>query len=227
MDQDELFRRLSVALAIGLLALRSPAFAEQLLFGPDLQAAGWTRVTFPGIPPASFRATGASGLEVTADAAAGLLWRVLTKTSHNVRSAHWRWRVNEGVPPTDLTRRGADDRALGLYFVFGSERDTSLAPLALLRSPTVSALVYVFGGNQPRGTIISSPHMGKRGKFFILRRADATKAAWLRERVELANDYARAFARPPKLLIAVAVFSDSDDTRKRNSALIENLVLEK
>jgi hypothetical protein len=208
------------------LALRSPALAEQLLFGPDLHAAGWTRVTFPGIPAASFKAAGASGLEVTADAAAGLLWRALTKTSRSARTAHWRWRVNSGVPPTDLTKRGADDRVLGLYFVFGTERDTSLPPLALLRSPTVSALVYVFGGNQPRGTIISSPHMGERGKFFILRRADAIKAAWLEERVEPANDYTRAFARPPKLLIAIAVFSDSDDTRKRNSALIENLVLE-
>jgi hypothetical protein len=37
--------------------------------------------------------------------------------------AHWRWRVHEGVPPTDPTMRSADDRTLGIYFVFGAAED--------------------------------------------------------------------------------------------------------
>jgi hypothetical protein len=53
----------------------------------------------------------------------------------------------------------------------GDERtDTAQGPLAMLGSPSVSGLVYVFGGDTPRGEIVSSPHMGARGKFVVLRR---------------------------------------------------------
>jgi Protein of unknown function (DUF3047) len=127
--------------------------------------------------------------------------------------------------PTDLSERGADDRALGVYFIFGLRTDTAQGPLAVLGSPTVSALVYVFGGDRPRGEIVPSPHMGARGKFIILRPADMSKGVWLEERVEIAKDYARAFGRPPPLLLAVAISSDSDDTRMRNRAQIAALAI--
>jgi hypothetical protein len=165
-------------------------------------------------------------LEVTTDAAAGLLWGALGGALRHGRAARWRWRVYEGVPPTDLTRRGADDRALGVYFIFGERTDAAQGPLAVLGSPSVCALVYVFGGNRPRGEIVPSPHMGARGKFIILRPADASKGVWLDERVEIAKDYVRAFGRPPPLLLAVAISSDSDDTRMRNRALIEAFAID-
>jgi hypothetical protein len=64
----------------------------------------------------------------------------------------WSWWVDEGVPPTDLTKRGADDRVLGVYFVFGEVADPQKGPLSLLGSSSITALVYVLGGDKPRGT---------------------------------------------------------------------------
>jgi hypothetical protein len=209
-----------------LLVGGSSALAEDLVFGPDLRQAGWAEVSFPFISPAHFSAIGAGGLEVTADAAAGLLWRAVGGASRQGRVARWRWRVDEGVPPTDLTKRGADDRALGVYFIFGLRPDMSQSPLAVLGSPSVTALVYVFGGDRPRGDILPSPHMGARGKFAILRPADTRKGVWLEEHVEITKDYARAFGRPPPLLLAVAISSDSDDTGMRNHARIEALAID-
>jgi hypothetical protein len=215
-----------VLLGLGLILTRSPAMAEELTFGPDLQASGWTVVSFPGLSPASFRAVGDRGIEVTADAAVGLLWRATSGSVRHGRVARWRWRVDEGAPPTDLTKRGADDRALGVYLIFGASADAGKGALAVLGSPSVSTLVYVFGGDRPRGEIVPSPHMGTRGKFVILRPADTRKGVWFEERVEIAKDYARAFGRPPPLLIAVAIFTDSDDTRTRNRARLEALAIE-
>ena len=145
------------------------ALAEELAFGPDLQQAGWRTVTFPGIPPASFKATGRTSLEVSADSAAALLCRMLDRAQWQARKAHWRWRVRQGAPPTDLTTRGVDDRALGVYFVFGVREDAGKSPTALLGSTTVTALVYVFGRDKARGRMLPSPHMGERGKFIVLR----------------------------------------------------------
>jgi Protein of unknown function (DUF3047) len=213
---------------ITLLATPSvSATAEELIFGPTLEQAGWTQVNFPGIPSASFRIIDASTLEITTDAAAGILWRALESASPLPRLAHWRWRVDEGVPPTDLTRRGADDRALGLYFVFGTGSDATKGPMALLRSSSVSALVYVFGGDKSAGEVIPSPHMGVRGKFVVLRPATSLKRTWFDEHVDLHHDHVRAFGRPPPLLLAVAIFSDSDDTHTRNRVRIKSLVIER
>jgi len=219
--------KLGIGGLLGAVALLiSPcASASDIAFGPNLEKAGWTVISFPGIAPASFKAMGTSGLEISTDAAAGLLSRTLERSHWQARKARWRWRVRQGVPATDLTLRGADDRALGVYFVFGTAEDANKSPMSLLRAATVTALVYVFGGDKPRGRILASPHMGERGKFIVLRPADAQKSAWLDEEVDLGADHVRAFGRPASQLLAVIIMSDSDDTRTRNRADIESLTL--
>jgi hypothetical protein len=109
--------------------------------------------------------------------------------------------------------------------MFGAPEDASKSPMALFGSATVTALVYVFGGDKPRGRILPSPHMGERGKFIVLRPADTQKSVWLDEEVDLGADHLRAFARPASQLLAVIIMSDSDDTRTRNRADIEALAL--
>ena len=53
--------------------------------------------------------------------------------------------------------------------------DAAKGPMALLSSSSVRTLAYVFGGDRPRGSVLPSPHMGQRGKFIILRRADGPR----------------------------------------------------
>jgi hypothetical protein len=219
--------RICLALVTATLAFARAAAAEPLDFGPDLSRSGWVVLSFPGIPSASFKAIDRSALEVSTDASAGLLWRTVGDGLRHGRRASWRWMVTEGVSPTDLTKRGADDRALAVHFVFGTTADATKSPLALLGSASVTALVYVFGGDKPRGSALPSPHMGARGKFIVLRPADAGRGFWFDETVDLAKDYARAFGTLPSLLLAVAVSSDSDDTGRRNRATLRELAISK
>ena len=70
--------------------------------------------------------------------------------------------VTEGVRPTDLTQRGGDDRNLALYFVF-VEPQTSKSlnrnsARKFLNSPATKTLVYVWGGNHPKGALLPSPY---------------------------------------------------------------------
>jgi len=216
---------LAAVVAAATLWRANAAAAEPIDFGPDLREAGWTVVSFPGIAPAAFKASSRETLSVVADSAAGLLWRTASVAEARAGTARWRWRVAEGAPATDLTRRGADDRALALYFVFGAAADHGKPPLALLGSSSVTALAYVFGGNSPRGVVLPSPHMGKRGKFIVLRDARARKGVWFEERLDIRADYQRAFGKAALLLLAVAISSDCDDTRTRNRADVSALAL--
>lgn len=215
-------KKIVAALVIAAILAPSPAMAEALHFASGLP--GWSAVAFPGIAPARFTAVGEDTLDIAADTAAGMLWHALRGPAPQARTARWRWRVDEGVAATDLSRRGADDRSVGVYFVFG-DRPAGPSAMDLLAAPSVTALVYVFGGGRPRGSVIESPHMGARGKFIVLRPAAAAKQTWFDETVDLAADYTRAFGNAMPPLIAVAVSTDSDDTRARNRARLQNLVI--
>jgi hypothetical protein len=61
----------------------------------------------------------------------------------------------------------------------------------------------------------------------VLRPAEARKGIWFDENVDLPEDYVRAFARTPPLLLAVAISSDSDDTGARNRAKLRDLTIGK
>jgi len=98
--------------------------------------------------------------------------------------------------------------------------------VALLASASVTTLIYVFGGDRPRGAVLPSPHMGPRGRFVVLRPADAPRRHWFDEHVDLHADYVRAFGGKAPQLLAVAISSDSDDTRGRNRARARNLVID-
>lgn len=223
-DNSKTMRALIAALLIAASLTAHPAAAEALHFGPGL--AGWTAVDFPGIAPAHFTGTDDGTLSIATDSAAGMLWHPLSGAIRAPRAAHWRWRVDEGVAPTDLTQRGADDRAVAIYFVFNERPGAAMSAMETLASSAVTALVYVFGGDSPRGTLLASPHMGERGKFIVLRPAAAGKRVWHDEAVELAPDYARAFGRPMPALIGISISSDSDDSHARNRASVQGLAVE-
>jgi hypothetical protein len=215
------FRLCGVAISACLLP--GIATADILAFGPDLRQAGWETVSFFRIPATSFRAAGLTTLEIDADKAAGLIWRPLPAEFRAARRASWRWRASQAVPVTDLTRKGADDRVLSVYFLFGDAGDVGRGVMSMLTASDADALVYVYGGGAPRGTILPSPHMGSRGQFIMLRPADAPLDAWMTESVDLAQDYARAFGRQPRQLLGLAVSSDADDTGSRNRAMLQDL----
>lgn len=215
---------IAVIIAVLQLLIQS-AGADSLGFGPRLETAGWRTTTMPTRAAAKFAVDSDGSLQIVADAAVGWLWRPVAASDAHSTRAQWAWRVEEGVGPTDLTRRGSDDRPVAVYFVFGEPKDAGSDPATLLRAGPTRALVYVFGGSHPRGTVLASPHMGSRGRFLMLQPADGPRRQWLEERVDLVADFRRAFAGHPPALIAVVISSDSDDTRGRNHVRLRDLVL--
>jgi hypothetical protein len=216
--------RLVAALVILLLS-HEPARADAISFLPTTEKAGWRILAMPGVTPAKFTVDADGALIVVAKAAVGWMWRPVRRQASDSTRAQWNWRAEEGVGPTDLTRRGADDRTLAVYFVFSDATADAGNPLALITTGSARALVYVFGGNRPRGEVLSSPHMKERGKFIVLRPGDTPHGQWLDEQVDLSGDYTRIFGgkRPP--LVAIAISSDSDDTGGRNSVRFRHLEL--
>ena len=63
---------------------------------------------------------------------AGLHAWAIALANHDERRS---WKVELGVRVTDLTRRGEDDRALAVYFVFGETGDATKGPMRSSQPP--------------------------------------------------------------------------------------------
>lgn len=218
---------LPAGLAICLTVSVTAARADAISFGPDLAAQGWKNLTFRSLAPVDYSAEGRDRLVIKGDKAASLIWLALDEKQWPARMAAWRWRVQQGVVPTDLSIKGGDDRSIAVYFVFARDEaaarsakgSTSLSSAMWWSSG--SALVYVWGGNAARGNIVASPHMGSSGKLLIRQPGEPADGKWLAEQVDLSADFRRAFGREPGPLVGLAISSDSDDTGGAVRAAVE------
>lgn len=217
------------AAAPGLLpgAATAASAATPVPFGPDLAANGWQLLTFPRRSPARFAAQNPRTLAVDADRAVAVLWRPISPAMNGTTAAKWRWRVDHSVGPTDLARKGGDDRALSVYFVF-SDAAAQSGPIDLMRamrSGQAKILMYVWGGSAPKGSVLPSPYFGAHGRTIVLESGHDPIGQWNSARVDLRADYRKAFGAAAPALVALAVSSDSDDTAGRNVAAISDLVV--
>lgn len=166
-------------------------------------------------------------LQMTSNGTVSIAWGRVAQGDWGATRASWTWDVSAGVPPTDLSRKGGDDRNLAVYFVFvPQDAAAGLASAdirALLGRKDVRVLQYAYGGNNPVRSVLPSPYgTPGTGVTIPLRQAGTGSHS---ETVDLAADYARAFGGTPGALIGMAVSGDSDDTKSRIAAAVGGLVL--
>lgn len=209
------------AALLGALAAASlPASAQALAFD-----GGWVHQTFPR-RKANRYGQGGAAVTIDSDAGVSLLIREVPQAQWGARKAAWRWQVSAGVPPTDLTKKGGDDRNLAVYFVFLPEADAQrlqgASPRRVLTHRAARSLVYVWGGDAGRGQVLASPWMGAQGRTLPLRLAGTGSHS---ESVDLAADFRRAFGGDPGALFGIGLSADSDDTNTSIRARLEGLRL--
>ncbi|MFK7938722.1 MAG: DUF3047 domain-containing protein [Roseovarius sp.] len=206
--------------------------AATLVWGSAIAAAGpvtfdaaWKTQRFSLFSANSYGFNG-NAVTLASDGAVSLAYRALDDTKWQAAGASWDWQVTEGVPATDLRPKGGDDRNIALYFVFlppdEAERLKGSNVRKLLRNDAVRVLVYVWGGDHARGSMLDNPYLGPRGKTIVLRGSGTGSTS---ETVNLAQDYSRAFGSGDMALVGLALSGDSDDTDSRIRARVSNLRL--
>ena len=213
---------LGIAASAGLvLGGVTPAAAAAVPFDGS-----WEHLTFRRLSPNVFE-TGQSTLKVIADGSSSIFYRMLEPALHGARRATWTWQVDQSVPPSDLSKIGADDRNLGMFFVSldaaGAKRvrpGTSIRSLMTNRSARI--LMYTWGGNTALGTVVPSPHAPERLRNLITREAMTGRFT---ENVDLSADFLKVFGQQLDQLVAVAVSSNSENTPARVEASVSDLMV--
>ena len=186
----------------------------------------WDHLTFRRLAPNRFELR-QNTLTVISDGASSILYRILPPDLRTQTTASWTWEVESSAPPSDLSQIGNDDRNLGVFFVSMPEQDADgvregSSISRLLRNRSARVLMYTWGGNQPPGTVVPSPHAPDRLRNLITRRPETGRFS---EMVDLTRDFPRVFNTPLERLVAVAVSSNSENTPTRVVAHVRNLTL--
>jgi hypothetical protein len=207
---------------LAALLPHSHASAESIGFGTSLSNSGWETVQFALISRAKFNGAG-DAVRIRTEGNGALIWKPVPNELAGATQASWSWAATKAVPATNLAKKGGDDRVVSVYFLFGSESDVGKSAKRLLRSETTRAVVYTFGSDVKRGSVVASPHMGKRGKFIVLRSVANADGQLMSEKADLDKDYGRLFGEKPDRLLGVAISSDSDDTGAVNEAVVQGI----
>jgi hypothetical protein len=222
-------RGLATTLLIGTAAAAAASANDAPL--PGQGAAGWSHAAWNGIAPAAWRMLPGGGLAVEGQAQGSYVWRPAAGAA---QCLGWRWRVSEGPPPMDLTRRGGD-RAISITVGFAGfppdvsagqrARHAMASTAAGGRALPRSALIYVWGGTGQEPALFASPYAHGLARVRVLRPAQAPRDAWQAERVDLAADWRAAFGGEPPPVTEIAVSTDVDDSRSRVSAAVAEIRL--
>lgn len=200
----------------------------------ELQTEGWRLLKVPGKAKAEFMKRSRDSIGIRADKAVAFLYRSVDDFAGRKRRLVWNWRIDQAVPPTDLSRAPGDDRSLAVHLVFPADEDRlsfwermEIALTRLVAPPMAGkVLTYVWGGTHPAGSVLTNPYLNVQGKIIVLRSGEAPVGQWLMEEIDFAADFRKVFGTRPAAPAFVAISADSDDTGSRISGAVAGLAFE-
>lgn len=169
---------------------------------------------------------GAVVLHAVADNAARALAQEVAIDVHRTPMMAWRWKIAGLIPGADPNVASREDAPARIVLEFDGDRSRlSLADRALSklcntlfgRPLPYAAIVYIWAGSAPVGTVIPNPYTG-RVKMIVASSGAGGVRTWQSLTRDVAADFRLAFDENPGRLTSVGVLTDSDNTESRAEA---------
>jgi hypothetical protein len=222
-------RTLLTAACIGLAQLALPATARpggdaQVLLHEDFESGlsdRWIERGFPSIERKNrfsieLEDDGNHYLHVASDRSTSGRGVRLEFDPNRCPTVSWRWKVTSVIASADLRHKEGDDAAAKVYVIFdGPSRWNPLDQ---------RLLIYVWDNQLPAGTTLPNAWQPKKAHMLVLESGADKVGQWVPERVDLADDYRRAFPGERAASVkAIAFMADTDNTSTRVSAGLDDL----
>ena len=234
------------ALLIGLLlALVAAPAAGQLEVGKFSAATpgtalpeGWKPLTFPKVPRHTSYELVKDGeavvLKARSDASASGLTREIRIDPREYPIVRWRWKIDNLLAKSDLTRKEGDDYPARLYITFeyqpdkvGFSRRTQYRLGRLLFGDIpIAALNYVWDGKAAAGTFADNAYTDF-AKMIVVRSGAQSVGTWVEEERNVYEDYRKAFGEEPPPIKGVAIMTDTDNTGESATAYYGDIVFQR
>jgi hypothetical protein len=147
-------------------------------------------------------------IRATGNQSASIVYRLFEPVRSECNHLRWQWLVRKPQAGSDLHVKGSDDVAASVFVLFGDP--------GIFQDKVVPTLKYVWANDQhQKDEIIAGPYHKGYIKTRVLRVGGNDGQAMVVENVNLREDYLRVFGEVPTGRIhGIAIFTDSDDTRK-------------
>ncbi|MBL0143471.1 MAG: DUF3047 domain-containing protein [Betaproteobacteria bacterium] len=169
---------------------------------------------------------GTVALQATADASASGLHFDTVADVHEYPWLSWMWKVFALNEKADNTLAHVEDSPARVIVVFEGGRD-KLPDAEKFNADLVKAMsgnempyatiMYLWENRLPEGAIIPH-HLTTRIKMIVAGSGRESLGVWHKERVNLLEDYRRAFGEEPSRVKSVGVMTDTDNTGERSVA---------
>jgi hypothetical protein len=190
---------------------------------------GWHAVSLPGKEPTRYQwgtKDGRRALGAASERSASLWRRKVDVAAERLGPVEFAWWVDTLIEDASIADASREDAAARVLFAFeGDERKLpartraiyDLAEALTGERPPYATLMYVFETSKPVGTIVHGVRSDRVRKM-VLDSGAGSLRQWRVHQRDLAADFRAAFGEDPGRLIAVAVMTDSDNTKSRAAA---------
>jgi hypothetical protein len=189
----------------------------------------WESVSFPGKVRTAFsqqRHDGRDSVQADAKGSVSMLRQRLRVPSDDLGQLNFSWQVETLLPGADMAEPGRGDSPVRLVLAFEGDRQTFSARNAMLSELShaltgeplpYATLMYVWSNRHPVGTVIVHPRTDRIRKI-VVDSGPQHLRQWRHHQRDLRADFERAFGEAPGALQALAIMTDSDNTRSQTRA---------
>jgi hypothetical protein len=209
---------------------------EALLHTPP-GGASWQPMYLPGKRFADFEATqrqGRPALAVKADRSVSILRQRFAPSLSEFGQLAFSWKVDALPEGANLSEAENADAAVRILLAFDGDRSkwsprnhrlSEMSRLLTGEELPYATLAYVWSNQGEPGSVIVNPRTDRIRKLVVESGADQV-GHWRDYRRDVRADFIKAFGEEPGPLVAVALMTDTDNTRSRLRAWYGPLTLE-
>jgi len=158
-----------------------------------------------------------------ADSSASMLRQRLHIPPEQLGRLRFDWQVENLMAQADMSVRETEDSPVRLILAFEGDRSKFSAKNAMLSELTraltgeelpYATLMYVWSNHHLVDSVIINPRTDRVRKW-VLESGPQHLNQWRHHQRDIRADFEKAFGEPPGTLVALAIMTDSDNTRSQ------------
>lgn len=147
----------------------------------------------------------------------------------------WRWKVENLYANGNYRLKSGDDYPIRVYVFFdydpenatpGTKIQYGLAKTIYGQYPPQNCLMYIWANRTSETEIVFNPFT-KRSVMIPLQHGPQKIGQWVEERVNVLEDYRKAFGGDPPPKASLAIMNDSDNTGESSTSYIQFIEVRK
>ncbi|RLA74021.1 MAG: hypothetical protein DRG11_06310 [Epsilonproteobacteria bacterium] len=204
-------------------------YSEVLLKEDFNTLANWEPLTFKKIKKHStYKIKDSTLVAKSDDSASGIKF----KKQYNIYDypvLSFKWKINNIYKKGDATKKTGDDYPIRIYVMFKYDPKKasffesikySTAKTLYGAYPPHSTINYIWSNKTHKNRIVASPYTD-RAKMIAVNSGKKNINIWQTHRLNVLEDYKKAFGKNPPDTVSIAIMTDSDNTHETSVSFVD------